>query len=967
MTTLSTPSKRGSAALGAGSERPPALAPSTMYGATPAGLSISLALTLLWVAPAAAEPVRLDQGVVYDGVRGPAAVALDQPIELTFHFRASGPLRRDFGLFVHVEGEEGCRFVQDVELLQRGRPSRDWTEGEVTGAVRWPRAPRCGPGRYEVWVGLWHRETGDRLAVLGGAGHFDRIRAHRLELRPAGAEGAPAPGLHPPLVEPPERPTFVPPWQVLALFGLALLMAVVAVIADRRGWPGAALERLEPVSGRGVSRWVPAAVPVMILAAGVLACLGFVKDDAYISFRYAHNLVAGRGLVFNAGEVVEGYTNFLWTMLMVPADALGADLVQVSDLLGPAASLALILVVFRAAEVIDGPGPALSHLWAATWLASSSSLALWSVGGLEQGLATLLPLAGALMSFQGWQRRERARLVAGGLVLALACLTRPEGHLFVVLIGGAWLGALLRARPRWRLVLRLAAAWAAPLVVVLGPYHLWRLLTFGSLLPNTYLVKAVSGDAVFRAGFHLAEATLEFNLNGVVLALATVGLLARDQRLWRWLSVVVALAFVVYVIKVGTDELMWHRLVLPALPFAALAAGAGLRLVVTAAVRRLPRGFAWLGWTAGWALVLLGAWHNLSFTFEQTRGLGGYGGCTGMNHPDLGKFLTRHSRPGELVAFQDMGATPYHAPDLRFLDLVGLVDRPVAQMLQRYGVHPFVGATRARRGGEFCVALRDEVFERDPEWVVLVPWPDRRQVRDVASRFGHEDAEALLRRYGAFRNTQFDCHLYHDPRFADRYVHVRSWQRSPVYYLSAFARRDVWNRAADDVVLERSPGRLPGPRARLEGGLHLLGGLVEQRQVVERHEVFVTTWWRVPGPRSDDIQVFVHLTRMAPPRARTSLDHPMGDWMYPASRWRPADVIEDRVLIQLPLDLVPGEYEVHAGLFDRATGERIGVTEGPATEDDRLPLGRLEIRPMRHLVDPLIPRTDPAEQRRSPR
>ena len=41
-------------------------------------------------------------------------------------------------------------------------------------------------------------------------------------------------------------------------------------------------------------------------------------DDAYISYRYALNLVDGYGLVFNKGEYVEGYTNLsyshLWCM-----------------------------------------------------------------------------------------------------------------------------------------------------------------------------------------------------------------------------------------------------------------------------------------------------------------------------------------------------------------------------------------------------------------------------------------------------------------------------------------------------------------------------------------------------------------------------------------------------------------------------------------------------------------------------
>ena len=45
----------------------------------------------------------------------------------------------------------------------------------------------------------------------------------------------------------------------------------------------------------------------------------FVQDDAYISFRYARNLADGLGLVWNAGERVEGYTNFLWTLMLAPA------------------------------------------------------------------------------------------------------------------------------------------------------------------------------------------------------------------------------------------------------------------------------------------------------------------------------------------------------------------------------------------------------------------------------------------------------------------------------------------------------------------------------------------------------------------------------------------------------------------------------------------------------------------------
>jgi len=41
----------------------------------------------------------------------------------------------------------------------------------------------------------------------------------------------------------------------------------------------------------------------------------FTVDDAYISARYARNLVRGYGLVYNPGERVMGYTNLSLTLI----------------------------------------------------------------------------------------------------------------------------------------------------------------------------------------------------------------------------------------------------------------------------------------------------------------------------------------------------------------------------------------------------------------------------------------------------------------------------------------------------------------------------------------------------------------------------------------------------------------------------------------------------------------------------
>jgi len=75
-------------------------------------------------------------------------------------------------------------------------------------------------------------------------------------------------------------------------------------------------------------RWAP---PWFAILTGVAVLWGvaaawrraWLSDDAYISFRYAENLVNGLGLVFNRGERVEGYSNFLWTIWTAAGMKLG--------------------------------------------------------------------------------------------------------------------------------------------------------------------------------------------------------------------------------------------------------------------------------------------------------------------------------------------------------------------------------------------------------------------------------------------------------------------------------------------------------------------------------------------------------------------------------------------------------------------------------------------------------------------
>jgi hypothetical protein len=237
--------------------------------------------------------------------------------------------------------------------------------------------------------------------------------------------------------------------------------------------------------------------------------------------------------------------------------------------------------------------------------------------------------------------------------------------------------------------------------------------------------------------------------------------------------------------------------------------------------------------------------------------------------------------------------------------------------------------------------------------------PAHLQERIANNFLANPSPEALLNTYG---NNGYQFGIWEDPRFHRDYVHVRTWPRSRGYYLSLFRRRDLWEQTPREVVLDRPPPNLHGARATLAQGVELLGSEL-QGDAIERHEAFITTWWRAPGPLPPDTTIFVHVDR---PDYRATMDHLPGDWMYPADRWRSGDIVEDRVLFQLPVGMPPGTYRVFLGIYRRSTGERLHVVTGDNDGTDRIPLGELRVRPLRPVLDQLIPPTNIEVQRRYP-
>src|SRR6187401_920414 len=107
---------------------------------------------------------------------------------------------------------------------------------------------------------------------------------------------------------------------------------------------------LEPaVRAASPRRWI---LPSCLLVGALVLCAiafsrnrEFYNDDALISLRYAQNLLHGNGLVWNPGERVEGYTNFLFVLGVSALGAVGVDLEAASRLINFVAFVTLAAFV----------------------------------------------------------------------------------------------------------------------------------------------------------------------------------------------------------------------------------------------------------------------------------------------------------------------------------------------------------------------------------------------------------------------------------------------------------------------------------------------------------------------------------------------------------------------------------------------------------------------------------------------
>ena len=297
------------------------------------------------------------------------------------------------------------------------------------------------------------------------------------------------------------------------------------------------------------------------LAAGTWLYRQFMADDAFISLRYAERLLQGRGLTWNDGEAVEGYTNLLWILGCALLGKLGLDLIwaaRVLGLLGTAAAMAAVVWVYRA-NSIRGALPGFAGALA---LAVAGPIVVWTFGGLEQPLLAGLLAWAIALSFPLLEetRPGATRILFPGLFLGLVVLTRADGALFTV---AACLG-IVAARGFNRETLRIATFIILIPVLFFVAQLAFRQVTYHEWLPNS---------AFAKVGFSLARAWtgVQYVVGGIYLASLVVPAIlafrAADTEPLRSRARFLGVVLVVwlgYLILVGGDLFPGRRHLVPA-------------------------------------------------------------------------------------------------------------------------------------------------------------------------------------------------------------------------------------------------------------------------------------------------------------------------------------------------------------------------------------------------------------------
>jgi arabinofuranosyltransferase len=501
----------------------------------------------------------------------------------------------------------------------------------------------------------------------------------------------------------------------------------------------------------------------MVLATGhQVVFMHWTCDDAFISYRYAENLTQGKGLVFNPGEKVEGYSNFSWVALLALFNILGLSPLWVSKALSLIFSLLIVAFVFKTARASGvGPGGA---LLGAFLVSTASSLAYFSMSGLETILYTFFLLLAVYLNKKFMASPSKKTLLFLYAVCLWAAITRPEGILFLLIT----VVIHTRRGVRQKKFQATKVIYALPLLFLslYAGFILLRYLYYRDILPNTYYAKPLG--TFVEAGYNAFFVNFASGLiSGTFLLIPLILFMVKRRLLLENLYPLLFCLAQVFFMSYTGDWMAFGRFFFPIFPLAVILNLTLLGAVRTGYPKQKQKFLAPLGAFGVWLVFAgLNVWQTTGAVAAKE-----YYPFFVMNSArltELGRWLADNFPPDTTISLRRQGAVPYYS-EMRSLDFLGLTDKTIARLV-----------SEEKDPQEESRKISRHIIQQKPDLVILFSsksevsgWPIEKSPE--SGKLNH--LEYLIRRlatkegYSAFKDIPMggieEAHLLSSPAPTD--------------------------------------------------------------------------------------------------------------------------------------------------------------------------------------------------------
>ena len=421
-----------------------------------------------------------------------------------------------------------------------------------------------------------------------------------------------------------------------------------------------------------------------------------LEEDSYIYFRFAENIAAGQGYVFNpGGEKIEGCSSFTWLFMLVLFNLAGINTLLAAKLAGIAFGCLSLIVIYKISRTVITS----ASLAALPCLLTAISVPflMRNQMGLDESIYTLvfLTLVYACLRaryFKYWP-----------FLFFLLIISRPEGMLTLL----ALLPVFFIYRDRSREII----AGVIIVAVLTGALLLFRVVYFHDFLPSPFYHKVFVGK--YYSGLMFAHGFFK-DYYAYFLLIPLLSLPFRKHLLTRQTGIILSFAAVhcLWFILAGACIFPFYRHLVPFIPLLSI-------LAVSIAAGFVPRttrtGRAIIA--AGFILYALTAlflpqanWSPLSIWVPSERepnfitgNIKKFASSPAQYTGDLlkricdprrdrdgeldmqaraGMFIRNNYVPGTTFLYDQMGRLPYNAgSEYIFRDSLGLIDKKIGRAI----------------------------------------------------------------------------------------------------------------------------------------------------------------------------------------------------------------------------------------------------------------------------------------------